>query len=107
MGGFNLMRWLEQEGSNTILTGERQEVQMTRPEHALNELFSLHVESFPSLPRNIPDSRSQPAFSAAEIAAACEKLPISKVVGIQVLKAFQGSMWSYEKVGEILAKDPI
>src|SRR3954467_9904182 len=107
MGGLNLIQWLEQEASNTILTGERQEVQMTRPEPALNELFSLHVQSSLNLPGNTQDFQSQRVFSAAEIAAACEKLPISKVVGIQALKAFQHSTWSYERVGEILAKDPV
>lgn len=102
MGGMNVMRWLEQEASNTILTGDKQEVQMTSPEHALNELFSLHVESPLKPAAQVRGVGSQRAFSAADIAAACEKLPISKVVGIQALKAFQNPTWGFEKIGEIL-----
>src|SRR5437764_9926586 len=35
MGGANVLRWLEDEGSNTILAGHRRELEMIRPELAL------------------------------------------------------------------------
>jgi putative nucleotidyltransferase with HDIG domain len=106
MGGLNVMRWLEEEASNTILTGDRQEIQMARPEHALDELFSLHIQSFLRLPHSKADFGSQRAFSAADIAAACEKLPISKLAGIRALKACEEPTWSFEKIAEVVARDP-
>ena len=45
MGGLNLLQWLQEEGSNTIAIGDMHSIRMTRPEDALDELFSLHVKS--------------------------------------------------------------
>ena len=102
MGGLNLLQWLQEEGSNTIAIGEMHSIRMTRPEDALDELFSLHVKS----PLDVPHIGAKRPFSGAEIAAVCEKLPISKVAGVEALRACQDPMCSFDKLGEILAKDP-
>ena len=107
MGGLNLIQWFQEEGSNTISIGDRQQIRMTRPEDALNELFSLHVGSSFNMPRVMPDIVSKPAFSAADIAAAFKKLPISKVAGVEALKACQDPLCNFERLGKIVAKDPV
>jgi hypothetical protein len=44
MGGTKVIEWLEEERSNTISAGDRRELEMRRPEAAVNELFSRYVE---------------------------------------------------------------
>jgi hypothetical protein len=102
MGGFSVLQLLQEEGSNTISIANTQSIRMTRPEDALHELFSLHIGSSLNMP-HVPSKR---AFSAAELAAAREKPPISKVVGVEALKACQDPTCSFEKLAEILVKDP-
>src|SRR4051812_22175038 len=107
MGGANVMRWLEDEGSNTISAGDRRELQMTRPEMALDELYSCHVELPMKVSGGSTRVESQRAFNSSDLAAAREKLPISKVVGIRALKTLQEPRSSFQQVGEVLAKDPV
>lgn len=107
MGGLHVMRWLEEEGSHTISLGDRQQLQMTLPELALDELFCTHVQQPTIVPGAMCDLTPEPRFKPSDIAAACEKLPISKVVGIQSLKAFQDPTSSFDKAAEILARDPV
>lgn len=102
MGGLKLLDWLQEEGSNTISIGDRQQIRMSRPEDALNELFSLYVGS--SL--RMPCIASKPLFGEMEIAAAYKKLPISKIVGVEALKACQDPTCTCERLAGILAKDP-
>ena len=69
---------------------------MTRPEDALNKLFSLYV----GFSARAPHITYERAFSAADVVAACEKLPISRVAGIEALRACQDSVVQLRKTRE-------
>ena len=102
MGGAAVMQSLE-EASNTIVTGDRQQVLITHPEEILNALFATHV-----VPAFLRASVGPPRrFSKSELDAAGERLPISKTVGMQALKAFQERMWDFRKIAGIIERDPV
>jgi putative nucleotidyltransferase with HDIG domain len=106
LGGVNVLRWLEDEGSNTVSVSDRRELEMGRPELALDELFLRYLKS----PMETPDRESgvepERVFTASEIAAAYEKLPISRIAGIQALKLLDDARVDLQALDQVLAKDP-
>ena len=106
MGGTKVIEWLEEEGSNTISAGDRRELEMRRPEAAVNELFSRYVESFNDRPGYKTGIECERAFKNSDISAACKKIPISKSVGIQALKTLQDPTASLQRLDQVVTKDP-
>jgi putative nucleotidyltransferase with HDIG domain len=106
MGGENLLRLLEDQASLTFQVEDRQEIQMASVEETLADLFHLHVCSAISRPRLISFGGQNPVFSHEEIRAARETLPISRVVGLQILKAMQSPTSSLADIERLVRKDP-
>ena len=75
-------------------------IRMTRPEDALDELFSLHVKS----PLDMPHIGAERAFSRAEIAAVCDVYDSNRN---QALEMTDGKAASYKDFRKVLERKDI
>jgi putative nucleotidyltransferase with HDIG domain len=75
-------------------------------EETLTDLFRLQVGSSISTAQPISFGQRNPVFTTDEIYAVREKLPISRVVGVQLLKALQSPTSSLTDIEGIVNKDP-
>jgi hypothetical protein len=106
MGGENLLRLLEDQASLTFEVENRREIQTASVDDTLADLFRLHVGFTNKTTQPIFLGERNPVFSTGEIHSVREKLPISRVVGLQLLKALQSPTSSLTDIEGIVSKDP-
>jgi HD-like signal output (HDOD) protein len=105
MGGLGVFRHLENEASLTFTVGNRREAWISTVESTLEELFRDNVTQCNAGAPFVV--RSGPAFSATEIAAVFDRMPVSRLIGMQALKALQDPHTDLRAIEAIVSQDPV